>query len=38
VGNLGGVTALDYQMHNQPFSDEFVLPPLAVIAFTPQRG
>jgi 1,4-alpha-glucan branching enzyme len=37
-GNLGGVTAQDYQAHHQPFSAEFTLPPLGVIAFAPQRG
>jgi len=37
-GNWGGVTARDYQAHNQPFSAEFTLPPLGVIAFAPQRG
>jgi hypothetical protein len=30
--------AQDYQTHNQPFSAEFALPPLGVIAFTPQRA
>src|SRR6266568_4716912 len=34
VGNLGGVLAQDYQTHNQPFSAEFTLPPLGVIAIT----
>ncbi len=38
VGNLGGVLAQDYQTHNQPFSAEFTLPPLGVIAITLQRG
>ena len=38
VGNLGAVMAQEYQTHSQPFSAEFALPPLAVIAFTPQRG
>jgi 1,4-alpha-glucan branching enzyme len=37
-GNLGGVTAQDYQAHNQPFSAEFTLPPLGVAAFAPPRG
>ncbi len=33
VGNLGGVTADDYQVHGQPFSAELTLPPLSVVAF-----
>ncbi|MBI2928553.1 MAG: 1,4-alpha-glucan branching protein GlgB [Verrucomicrobia bacterium] len=33
-GNLGGVTAEAYQVHNQPFSAGIVLPPLAVCVFT----
>ncbi len=33
VGNLGGVTAEDYQAHNQPFSAPLTLPPLGVVAF-----
>ena len=33
VGNLGGVTAEDYQVHNQPFSAPLTLPPLGVVAF-----
>ena len=37
-GNLGGVTTQELQAHNQPFSAEFTLPPLSVIAFAPQRG
>ena len=32
-GNLGGVTAEAYQVHNQPFSAGIVLPPLAVCVF-----
>jgi 1,4-alpha-glucan branching enzyme len=31
-GNLGGVTAEEYQVHNQPFSAPLTLPPLGVIA------
>jgi 1,4-alpha-glucan branching enzyme len=30
-GNLGGVEAEGYHVHNQPFSAEFTLPPLAVL-------
>lgn len=37
VGNLGGVTAERYQVHNQPFSAEFTLPPLSVVAFRPAH-
>ncbi len=33
VGNLGGVTAEDYHVHNQPFSAPLTLPPLGVVAF-----
>ena len=32
-GNLGGVTADDYKVHGQPFSAQFTLPPLGVVAF-----
>ena len=32
-GNLGGVTAEDYRVHNQPFSAAVTLPPMSVIAF-----
>ncbi len=38
VGNPGGVKAEPYQIHNQPFSAEFTLPPLSVIVFAPQRS
>jgi 1,4-alpha-glucan branching enzyme len=37
LGNLGGVTAESYQVHNQPFSAQFTLPPLSVIAFHPEH-
>jgi 1,4-alpha-glucan branching enzyme len=33
LGNLGGVTADEYKVHGQPFSAEFTLPPLAIVAF-----
>ena len=36
VGNLGGVRAEDYRVHNQPFSAPLSLPPLSVIAFRPE--
>jgi len=32
-GNFGGVTAVESSVHGQPFSAEFTLPPLSVIAF-----
>ncbi len=35
-GNFGGVHAGDYQIHRQPFSAVFTLPPLSVIAFRPE--
>jgi 1,4-alpha-glucan branching enzyme len=34
VGNLGGVNAEDFKCHGQPFSAEFTLAPLSVMAFT----
>jgi len=33
LGNLGGVNAEDYQVHNQPRSALFTLPPMSVLAF-----
>jgi 1,4-alpha-glucan branching enzyme len=33
VGNLGGVLADETKMHGQPFSAEFTLPPLSILAF-----
>ena len=32
-GNFGGVTAEPYQTHHQPFSGNFTLPPMSVVAF-----
>jgi 1,4-alpha-glucan branching enzyme len=32
-GNFGGVTAQEYQIHGQPFSAEFTLPPMSVTVF-----
>jgi 1,4-alpha-glucan branching enzyme len=37
VGNLGGVTAEEYQVHGQAFSASFSLPPLSVVAFRPEN-
>jgi len=36
-GNFGGVHAESYQVHSQPFSAQFSLPPLSIIAFQPDR-
>ncbi len=36
LGNLGGVTAEDHKVHNQPFSAAFFLPPLSVTVFRPD--
>jgi 1,4-alpha-glucan branching enzyme len=36
LGNGGGIEADDYQVHNQPFSGLFTLPPLGVLAFKPE--
>jgi 1,4-alpha-glucan branching enzyme len=36
VGNLGGVHAEEYKVHNQPYSADFTLPPMSVMAFRPQ--
>jgi 1,4-alpha-glucan branching enzyme len=33
LGNLGGVEADNYQVHNQPYSAPFTLPPMSIIAF-----
>jgi len=33
VGNLGGVVATPQKCHRQPFSAEFTLPPLSILAF-----
>jgi 1,4-alpha-glucan branching enzyme len=35
-GNFGGVHAEAWQMHSQPFSAIFTLPPLSIVAFAPQ--
>ncbi len=32
-GNFGGVQAKEYNIHHQPFSAEFTLPPVSVIVF-----
>ena len=33
LGNLGGVEADNYQVHSQPYSAPFTLPPMSIIAF-----
>ncbi len=38
AGNQGGVIAESYQVHNQPYSAEFTLPPMSVLAFRPQSA
>ena len=37
VGNLGGVVAEEYKVHNQPFSAGLTLPPLGVVALRAPR-
>jgi 1,4-alpha-glucan branching enzyme len=37
-GNLGGVTAEAYKVHNQPFSASFTLPPASVTVFKAEPG
>ena len=36
-GNYGGVTADDYNVHNQSYSAEFTLPPMSIVMFQPER-
>ena len=38
VGNLGGVSTQPIARHGHPQSAEFTLPPLSVIAFSPQKA
>jgi 1,4-alpha-glucan branching enzyme len=38
LGNGGGVPAEDYQVHNQPFSAVFTLPPLSIVVFRPETA
>ncbi|MCX6922083.1 MAG: alpha amylase C-terminal domain-containing protein, partial [Verrucomicrobia bacterium] len=38
MGNAGGVTAVNKALHNQPCSAEFILPPLSILVFRPERG
>jgi len=37
LGNMGSVISEDIDSHNQSYSAEFVLPPLSIIAFCPER-
>jgi hypothetical protein len=38
MGNLGGVAAAERAWHNQPCSAEFILPPLSILVFRPERA
>ena len=38
VGNAGAVTAEEEACHGHPWSAEFVLPPLSVVAFQSDGG
>jgi len=38
MGNLGGVTAAARAWHNQPCSADFILPPLSILVFRPERA
>lgn len=38
MGNMGGVNTESYQVHSQPFSAVFTLPPLSVNVFRPEGG
>ena len=38
MGNLGGVLAAEKPWHNQPCSADFILPPLSILAFRPERA
>ncbi len=38
MGNGGGVTATDKPCHNLPCSAEFILPPLSILVFRPERA
>jgi 1,4-alpha-glucan branching enzyme len=37
VGSLGSVLSEDVNWHNQSYSAEFTLPPLAIVAFCPEK-
>ena len=38
MGNGGGVTAVAKPWHNLPCSAEFILPPLSILVFRPERA
>jgi hypothetical protein len=38
MGNGGAVMAVDKPCHKQPFSAEFILPPLSILVFRPERA
>ena len=38
MGNAGGVAAADKPWHRQPCSAEFILPPLSILVFRPERA
>jgi len=38
MGNGGGVMATDKSCHRQPCSAEFILPPLSILVFRPERA
>jgi hypothetical protein len=38
MGNSGGVVAAVKPWHNQPCSAEFILPPLSILVFRPERA
>jgi 1,4-alpha-glucan branching enzyme len=38
MGNLGGVMASDKSWQGQPCSAEFILPPLSILVFRPERA
>ncbi len=38
MGNLGGVTATKQSLHGQPASASFILPPLSILVFRPERS
>jgi len=37
LGNMGSVISEDIDSHNQSYSAEFVLPPLSIVVFRPER-
>jgi 1,4-alpha-glucan branching enzyme len=37
AGNMGGVVAAEHKCHGKPYSAEFTLPPISIIAFRPEK-